>query len=205
MAEVLVQIDEPQRAADGRAFIAQVHGARTMTGLWEAWIEFTPRDGGDPVRTPRETEQFTRGDLRYWAAGLTRADLATALARALSPEPVPIPRGLIIPTPVTRSEPEEAATALGTSGPLPSPVPPFDPVAVLQQSGEYSLRHELRALDAHELREIIRAFDIPDTDVTDLARTFEDALAERIVATVQQRAEASTGRRKSAHRERSAD
>src|SRR6185312_13955511 len=85
MSDVLVQFDEPQLSADGRMFTAEVRGNRLPTGLWEAWIEFQPRIGGDPVRTPRETEQLSRGDLRFWAAGITRDQLRDALARALAP------------------------------------------------------------------------------------------------------------------------
>jgi hypothetical protein len=66
-------------------------------------------------------------------------------------------------------------------------VPVIDPITVYRQSGEYTLRQELRSLNAQHLRDIIAAFDIPEMDAVDLARTFEDALAERIVAGVQQR------------------
>ncbi|MGI8546715.1 MAG: hypothetical protein ACR2M1_05180, partial [Gemmatimonadaceae bacterium] len=76
MSEVLVQFDEPQPAADGRLFIAQVNGQRVSNGLWEAWIEFYPRDGGEPIRTTAATEQLTRGDLRFWAARITRPYLS---------------------------------------------------------------------------------------------------------------------------------
>jgi hypothetical protein len=183
MAEVLVQIDEPLRAADGRMFVAQVHGARGNSGLWEAWIEFVPRDGGEPVSTGPQTEQLTRGDLRYWAAGLTRGDLARALATALSPAAVAVPRGLVLPD-IVISLGNEAM--LETAMPHASSTPILDPIALYRQAGEYTLRHQLRALDAQQLRAIIAAYDIPEMDVVDLARTFEDALAERIVAGVQQ-------------------
>ncbi len=182
MSDVLVQFDEPQLSADGRMFVAQVMASRLPTGLWEAWIEFHPRIGGDPVRTPRATEQLSRGDLRFWAAGLTRTDLKDALIRALAPQEAPTATGIAQPRESERAGEEQ--TVLETNL-LRNDDPIFDPVAVYQRSGEYTLRQELRALNARQLADIIGAFDIGEMDVVDLARTYEDALAERIVAGVQ--------------------
>lgn len=180
MSDVLVQFDEPQLSADGRMFTALVLGARLPTGLWEAWIEFHPRIGGDPVRTPRETEQLSRGDLRFWAAGITRGHLETALSHALARsdtyQPSPIAEDPI--------EPEDDLTALDAKR-IRDDEPVLDPMGVYRHSGEYCLRQELRALDAQQLATIISAHGIEDMDVVDLARTYEDALAERIVASVQ--------------------
>lgn len=190
MSDILVQFDEPQLSADGRMFIAEVRGQRLPTGLWEAWIEFQPRIGGDPVRTPRETEQLSRGDLRFWAAGITRAHLADALATALkwctgtSPESIVEAAG---PTLNHVLQPDLDSHDPGVD------VPPLDPFAVYQRSGEYSLRQELRALDARQLDKIIAAHNVEEMDVIDLARTYEDALAERIVAAVQHRVEPRQG------------
>jgi hypothetical protein len=188
MSEVLVQFDEPQRAKDGREFVAQVCGQRMPEGLWEAWIQFSPTDGGDPVATGRATEQLSRGDLRFWAAGLTRAYLAAALDKALSPQG----SWQYAAAPST-SLPYHSEVASGDlehmvleTNALMRPRPVFDPF-LLYARGEYALRQELRQLDAPRLRDIILAYDIPDTDVAESARTFEDALAERIVAGVQQR------------------
>ncbi|MEO6866074.1 MAG: hypothetical protein ABI229_11520 [Gemmatimonadaceae bacterium] len=182
MSDVLVQFDEPQLSADGRMFIAQILASRLQTGLWEAWIEFHPRIGGDPVRTRSETEQLSRGDLRFWAAGVTREHLKDALSRALAPAEPTSPHG------GTRSE----ATARGSgeqavleTNRLRNDDPVLDPMAAYRNSGEYTLRHELRSLDAQQLSDIIAKFGIAEMDVTDLARTYEDALAERIVADVQ--------------------
>lgn len=190
MSEVLVQFDEPQRADDARSFVAQVHGRRTHDGIWEAWLEFHPLDGGEGVATGRETEQLTRGDLRYWAAGLTRSYLRGALVRALAPRRTEVPHSLRLPELPDVELPSDPDLASSLLTP-----PPIDPFALFRDSGEYALRHALRALDAHDLRAIIAAFDIPEMDVHDLARTFEDALAERIVVSVQQQvssADAST-------------
>ena len=182
MSDVLVQFDEPQLSADGRMFVAQVMASRLPTGLWEAWIEFHPRIGGDPVRTPRATEQLSRGDLRFWAAGLTRTDLKDALIRGLAPQEAPTATGIAQPRESERAGEEQ--TVLDTNL-LRNDDPIFDPVAIYQRSGEYTLRQELRALNARQLADIIGAFDIGEMDVVDLARTYEDALAERIVAGVQ--------------------
>ncbi len=191
MSEVLVQFDEPQRTPDGRVFVAQVHGQRTADGLWEAWIEFTPRDGGDPIRTAGATEQLTRGDLRYWAAGLTRADVAAALASALPLDAPPIPRTLLIPE-LPAADPTHTSLQISAGAlTVAESRPPLDPLALYAEFGEYQLRQELRLLDARELRDIIVAHDIPEIELADLARTFEDALAERIVVSVQQRARAT--------------
>jgi hypothetical protein len=162
-------------------FVAEVRGQRLPTGLWEAWIEFHPRIGGEPVRTPRETEQLSRGDLRFWAAGITREHLRAALMLALADdesarETISLRQdraGRIDEQTVLDSDLVRSAGAA------------LNPFAVYNRSGEYVLRQELRGLDAGELAEIIGAYNIEDMDVLDLARTYEDALAERIVAGVQ--------------------
>ncbi len=182
MSEVLVQFDEPQPASDGRLFIAQVNGQRVSDGLWEAWIEFYPNEGGEPVSTRRETEQLTRGDLRFWAAGLTRAYLSTALARALSPMRATAARYTQRPGAMWSDEHMVLETNCVHAAPAP-----LDPMETYRCGGEYRLRQELRALDAKQLRDVITAYDIPEIDVHDVVRTFEDALAERVVAAVQQR------------------
>ncbi len=182
MSDVLVQFDEPQLSADGRMFTAEVRGNRLPTGLWEAWIEFQPRIGGDPVRTQRETEQLSRGDLRFWAAGITRHQLRDALARALAPQEA---QNLDATARLAdAADGAEGESVLETT-PTGSDEPVLDPFAVYRHSGEYTLRQELRGLDARELADIIGKYQIADIDVLDLARTYEDALAERIVADVQ--------------------
>lgn len=184
MSEVLVQFDEPQFATDGRAFTPQVRGRRMPDGIWEAWIEFHPADGSEPVMTRRETEQLTRGDLRYWAAGLTHAYLRGALARALAPRQTHPPVGLSLPD---IPELRELFAVLDDDRAVCTLAPALDPVAIYTASGEHALRQALRALGARDLRTIIAAYAIPEMDVHDLARTFEDALAERIVVAMQQR------------------
>jgi hypothetical protein len=190
MSEVLVQFDEPRCAPDGRSYIAQVCGRFATDGLWEAWIDFLPTDGGDTVCTPRETEQLSRGDLRYWAAGLTQAYLEEALDRALAPQNSRVTRMAAalasLDSLVDLDSLDGSEHIVLETNSLTRPVPVLDPFALYRQTGDYVLRQELRALDAHQLRDIIAAYEVPDIDTTDIARTFEDALAEQIVAGVQQ-------------------
>jgi hypothetical protein len=182
MPDILVQFDEPQLSADGRMFTAQIVASRLPTGVWEAWMEFLPRVGGDPVRTETVTEQLSRGDLRFWAAGLTRADLKAALARALAPAE---PDAAAAPDQSTDQENGTGENTVLNTNRVRNDEPALDPVAVYERSGEYILRQELRALDARQLADIISGHGIEEMDVLDLARTYEDALAERIVAGVQ--------------------
>jgi hypothetical protein len=182
MSDVLVQFDEPQLSADGRMFTAEVRGNRLPTGLWEAWIEFQPRIGGEAVRTHRETEQLSRGDLRFWAAGITRDQLKDALARALAPERTP---HLDAAPQVTDADAGVQDDTVLEMTQVRNNDPALDPFSAYRRSGEYTLRQELSALNAQQLAGIIAHYQIAEIDVLDLARTYEDALAERIVAGVQ--------------------
>jgi hypothetical protein len=184
MPEVLVQFDEPKRAADGRLFVAQVCGQRLPLGIWEAWIEFSPLDGGDPVSTGPATEQLTRGDLRFWAAGLTRKYLDDALVKALSPQAIWPRRAPLPPFELPDDLADGEHMVLETNA-IHRPRPVVDPFAAYAR-GEYALRQELRVLDAAHLRDVIIAYNLPEVDTSIMARTFEDALVERIVAGVQQ-------------------
>ncbi len=167
-------------------FIAQVLGARLPTDLWVAWFEFHPLLGGDPVRTQRETEQLSRGDLRFWAAGVTRDILREALGRALDSR---YASSAVERVEITNIQSGTAEATVLETNVVKSGDPVVDPVALYRRAGQYTLRQELRALDAQQLADIISAYDIDEMDVVDLARTYEDALAERIVAGVQHRVE----------------
>ena len=151
MAEVLVQFDAVVTANDGRRFIPRACG-RPAGNVWDGWIEFVSIDSGPPVRTPRETEQPNRGDLLYWAQGLTQVYLDGALARALL-EPVVIDR--------------ERTVEPYFEGPAPAPLrratvpagfarPVLDPFSVALQ-GEDILLRELGALDTPRIRDIVLA------------------------------------------------
>jgi hypothetical protein len=71
--------------ATAAEFRAQACGAPMSDGRWTAWVEFIPLDGGQPLRSPRETTQPNRTDAEYWAGGLTPVYLEGALHRAQSP------------------------------------------------------------------------------------------------------------------------
>ena len=85
MAEVLARFTNVVRETNGVGYTAQACGAPGANGLWEGWIEFAPLDGGEPIRSPRETTQPNRADAVYWANGLGIVFLEGALNRALYP------------------------------------------------------------------------------------------------------------------------
>ena len=85
MAEVLAKLTNVVRDTNGVGYTVQVCGAPGANGLWEGWIEFAPLDGGEPIRSPRETTQPNRADALYWANGLGIVFLEGALNRALYP------------------------------------------------------------------------------------------------------------------------
>ena len=86
MAEVLIEFAN-ELGDSGVVYEARACGRQRDDDLWEGWVEFEPRGGGETVRTSRETTQPNEADLRYWATGLTGAYLEGALERALRPSP----------------------------------------------------------------------------------------------------------------------
>lgn len=84
MAETLVQYQNPIAAPDGKRYEASTCGAPMDGGpQWHGWVEFVPVNGGEAIRTSRDTTQPKRADIEYWATGLTPVYLQGALARAL--------------------------------------------------------------------------------------------------------------------------
>lgn len=71
------------RDAEGRAYVAEAHGRRAETGLWEGWLEFMAVGRGVVLRTGVETTQSTRRGLVYWASGLQPSYVDGALTRAM--------------------------------------------------------------------------------------------------------------------------
>jgi catechol 2,3-dioxygenase-like lactoylglutathione lyase family enzyme len=183
MAEVLLQFDSRVTGVDGRPYLAQVCGRVADDGLWEAWLEFDPEDGGAVLRTPRETEQPNRRDLEYWATGLTVGYLEGALARA---------RRAGLPD----LRPRTVAAASAHEGPAPRrPAPRYagphavlDPFHVYVQ-GEDILRDELKALNEDHLRNILRAYALADTTDPGVRTKTRGELAELIVTSVRNRME----------------
>jgi hypothetical protein len=83
MAEVLVKFTTPVRSEDGQLYMAQACGGTADDGLWNGWIEFSSEGSGNVIRSDRETTQPNRGDLLYWAEGLSEVYLEGSLKRAL--------------------------------------------------------------------------------------------------------------------------
>jgi hypothetical protein len=188
MSEVLIQFDTTVADGEAGTYVARVCGRLAEDGLWEGWIEFDPQDGGPVLRTPRETEQHDRGELEYWATGLSVAYLEGALERARdAAQPDVRPRTVDVEPAYDRPAPHS---------PPPSSDPPvrqvrpraiLDPFQVYGQ-GENVLREELGALDEDHLRNILRAYDLAGDDSPVLRAAERAALAETIVAAVRRRA-----------------
>ncbi len=186
MAEVLVQFGTILPGPDSRRYLPRACGReQEKGGSWEGWIEFVPFEGGETLRTRRETLQPNRTDLLYWATGLTTIYLEGALRRALEParpahraaEPVPAYSG---PAPDPHLAPATDAPAAHARAVL-------DPFEVHRQ-GEGVLQQELSALDTAHLRSIIQAHRLVDEGTVDLQGMSRLALTELILAAVRKRA-----------------
>lgn len=180
MAEVFVEFAEPVIAKNGRAFIARACGGPADFGRWQGWVEFVPMDGGEVLRSSRETTQPNREDTAYWATGLTAVYLEGALERTLNP---------LTRVPATRpGEPayDEPAPEIAAPGPANEAI--LNPFSVYRK-GEAVLRSQLLALSAWHLVNIISAYELSDQRVADLNATPAPVLAELIIAAVRQRSE----------------
>ena len=71
-----------QIEADGERFVPHVLASERADGMWEAWIEFRPMDGGSPRVTDRESTQPNRAAVEYWASGLEPVYFEGAFERA---------------------------------------------------------------------------------------------------------------------------
>ena len=187
MAITLLQYQKAVLAPDGSPYEARACGGPMPGGTWEGWIEFVPLDGGEPVRSPRETTQPNRTDTEYWATGLTQVYLEGSLARALD-----TPIGAVAPPPPQPSM---------FSGPAPRLAPPdvvyesvLNPFSVYEK-GEALLRRQLGALSAWHLVNLIRAYDLSAEDTAMLNRRPAIDLIEIIVAGVRAERGASARRR----------
>ena len=64
-AAVLIEFPDTIVSEDGTPYLAKACGRAESSGLWQAWIEFLPVHGGEPIRSPRETTQpNSRGSTR---------------------------------------------------------------------------------------------------------------------------------------------
>lgn len=173
MAEVLVEFEHVVAAPDGTAYRAQACGAEAAdgTGRWEGWIEFVPADGGNPLRSRRETTQPNRTDTAYWATGLSPVYLEGTLNRTLGPGPA---------TPVVKTA--EAVF----DGPARPGAPVLNPFSVYRK-GETQLRGQLAALSAWHLANIARAYELSHLTAAALEAMAQPDLVELIVAGVRRR------------------
>jgi hypothetical protein len=177
MAEVLVEFSDSITDSDGITYTARACGSEADNGHWQGWIEFTPVDGGAPIRSGRETTQPNRTDALYWATGLTHVYLEGALQRALNP--------LVVRQRTPLGPPAYAEPAPDTiRGPAGDSI--MNPFSVYRK-GEILLRQQLRALSAWHLVNIIQAHDLSEMNQDELNRLSAAALSELIVDAVRSR------------------
>lgn len=180
MAEVFVEFTEPVATRDGDEYLARACGAETDHGRWQGWIEFIPLDGGEVIRSGRETTQPNRTDTEYWATGLTPVFLEGALHRALNPivlaerPPVPVPAH------------DGPAPDFLPARPAPESI--LNPFSVYRK-GEALLRSQLLAFSAWHLVNIIRAYELSPVDPAILAQMAPSTLVDTIVTAVRARAQ----------------
>ncbi|HEU4643180.1 MAG TPA: hypothetical protein VFS44_12060 [Gemmatimonadaceae bacterium] len=187
MAEVLIRFDEPIHDSRGRGFAAQVCGRVAHDGMWEGWVEYQPIDGGEVLRSPRETSQPNRHDLEYWATGLSVAYLEGALDRARR---AAAPR-VEEPAPVVRAFFSEPAPPAGPAVAMTSRAV-LDPFAVHAQ-GEQILRSELQALSRDQLVNVADAYALVGPEAA-RSSVSKGALVDAIVAAVRLRVESGQRR-----------
>jgi hypothetical protein len=175
MAETLYEFAEPV-IEDGKLYAARVCGSEMRGGLWQGWIEFIPLDGGEPVRSSRETTQPNRQDTVYWATGLTPVYLEGALHRALNPLTRPVVAG---------ANPPVFASPAADIERLPAGESVLNPFSVYRK-GEALLRRQLSALSPWHLVNIIRVHQLNDEDTSALNAQPAATLVELIVDAVSQ-------------------
>ena len=186
MAETLLRYQQLVPGADGTLYEARACGSPMQGGTWQGWIEFVPTNGGDAVRSGRETTQPNRVDTAYWATGVSPVYLEGALKRALAgPIEIPVEH---IPQPLF-------------SGPAPASTIPQQPgvAAVLDpfsvyEKGEALLRKQLGALSAWHLVNIIIAYELSDGASATLNTLPAPALVDIIISGVRKERQASQRR-----------
>jgi hypothetical protein len=158
---------------------ARACGRERADGLWEGWIEFDPIDGGETLRSERETTQPNLVDLQYWVTGLSEVYLEGVMARVIKPPMTPVDAA---PPPVFDGPaPSHRVSSSGIA-----PEATLDPYSVYEKSPSL-LMQELHALRAWRLREIIREYELADATL-DLKSLSDPELADFIVMRVSQTA-----------------
>jgi hypothetical protein len=192
MSEVLSSYDTVLRGQDGKRYGAQACGRERDDGMWEGWVEFLPGDGGEPVRTGRETTQPNRDDILYWASGLTDPYLDGALLRALrgpGPKHPPASAAPSFSAPAPRKAPPTPTAPVGAASAAAyaaaaRPHAILDPFHVYSE-GDHILRGQLAALSAGQLRNIIKAYDLSSLTAEQLDGMNDAALIHLIVTAVE--------------------
>jgi hypothetical protein len=175
VAEVLVEFSEHVTSEDGKTYTARACGGEMPGGRWQGWLEFVPVDGGEPLRSGRETTQPNRTDTAYWATGLTPVYLEGALHRALKPLVRPLAREM--PPPAFDGPAPNVADA------DPSADSILNPFSVYRK-GETLLRRQLSALSPWHLVNIIKNHHLSHADEATLNATPSTALIDLIVDSV---------------------
>jgi hypothetical protein len=174
MAEVLLAFSDPVADSDGITYTARACGSPLDEARWQGWIEFIPSDGGEPIRSGRETTQPNRTDTVYWATGLTPVYLQGALERALHPF-VATPRS---PTPPpAHNGPAPSAVR----GPVTESI--LNPFSVYRK-GEALLRRQLGAFSVWHLVNIVHGYQLSALSTDELNAMRADELIELIVTAV---------------------
>ena len=83
MADIIHEFSYSVIDENGTLYTPRVYAQPTRDNLWEAWIEFTDRNGRT-LPTERETTQSRRDFVLYWATGLEPVYLDGAFERARS-------------------------------------------------------------------------------------------------------------------------
>jgi hypothetical protein len=146
MSELIA--DLPYRITDttGEEFYVSVAGEPRPDGHWDGWLEFVALDDSDPLLTPTETTQSTRGALVRWAEALTETYLQGALDRAVGATSDVTLRGVVarqIPTVISSSPVTD----------LPDPFQLFE-------RGRATMRARLGALPRPMLLDMIAEFGL---------------------------------------------
>jgi len=175
MAEVLRDFGLV-RESGGETYRVRACGSQLDESRWQGWFEFEPVDGGETLRSARETTQPNRADIIYWASGLSLVYIEGALDRTLNP--------LVrqVPEPLPQPAYDEPAPSL-LEPPVMSTTSVLNPFSVYRK-GEAVLRDQLHALSGWHLVNIIRDYQLSEVPLEDLNEMPEDELAELIVANV---------------------
>ena len=181
MARVIATYQTPVQLSEGRIYTAQACGRQREDGMWEGWFEFVPNDGSDVLCSERETTQPTRGDLEYWATGITPVYLEGALERTLTPPSLVVEPAVREPVYDAPAPPKRPVIARAHD-----PASALDPFSVYA-TGEAMLRQQLAALPPWQLRAMIVAYGLADPSDLDLDALTAPELIELIVTGVRRR------------------